>query len=124
MSVAVFIDDPDELRWLYYCVGAAVRDRELRQRHVTPCLRSLFDKACDAMSDPGHGLQHETGCRHRESKPDVPITAREAAVTLGISSRQVRRLAADLDGQLVDGRWQFNRSAVTEYAKERSDTAA
>jgi hypothetical protein len=48
------------------------------------------------------------------------ITAREAAAILGLSKRQVQRLAADLDGsQLICGRWLFEASAVTEYAAER-----
>lgn len=115
----MFIDDPDEIRWLYYLIGAALRERELHQRHVTPCLRRLFDRAETAMSDSGH----ESGCEAQQSEPDVPITAREAADILGLSKRQCQRLAADLDGQLVDGRWQFSRAAVVEYAKERNAAA-
>lgn len=116
----MFIDDPDEIRWLYYLAGAAVRERELNQRQVTPCLRRLFGRADAAMSDSGH----ESGCEAGQSEPDVPITAREAADILGLSKRQCQRLAADLDGQLVDGRWQFSRAAVVEYQEGRADGAA
>ncbi|MBZ4558587.1 helix-turn-helix domain-containing protein [Mycobacterium avium subsp. hominissuis] len=116
----MLIDDPDELRWLYYCVGAAVRERELHHRHVTPCLRRLFDRADAAMSESGH----ESACEAEQSEPDVPITAREAADILGLSKRQCQRLAADLDGQLVGGRWQFSRAAVVEYQKGRAHGAA
>ncbi|BCO47757.1 hypothetical protein [Mycobacterium intracellulare] len=114
----MLIDDPDEIRWLYYLAGAAIRDRELNQRHVTPCLRALFNRAETAMSRS----RHESSCEAEQSK-DVQITAREAAAILGLSKRQCQRLAADLDGQLVDGRWQFGRSTVVEYAKERNAAA-
>lgn len=116
----MFIDDPDELRWLYYCVGAAIREREIQHRHVTPCLQRLFNRAHAAVSDLGH----ESDCGAEQSEPDVPITAREAADILGVSKRQCQRLAADLDGQLVDGRWQFSRAAVVEYQEGRTHGAA
>lgn len=47
------------------------------------------------------------------------IDAKQTAVILGCSSRHVRRLHTDLEGQLIAGRWLFNHDTVTEYATAR-----
>ena len=62
-------------------------------------------------------LGHESGCTVGELDNDKLITARQAAAILDLSKRQVQRLAADLDGRIVDGRWVFNLKAVMEYAE-------
>ncbi len=43
----------------------------------------------------------------------------QAARLLGISPRQLQRLAADLDGQKICGRWAFQAQVVREYAQAR-----
>lgn len=44
-----------------------------------------------------------------------------AASILGVSRRYVRRIAADLDGQRIDGRtWVFDRQVVAAYASART----
>lgn len=43
----------------------------------------------------------------------------EAASILGLSNRQVQRLAADLDGRFIGGCWCFDRLAVESYAHHR-----
>ncbi|MDO3647681.1 hypothetical protein [Nocardia mangyaensis] len=54
------------------------------------------------------------------------IDVRAAAEILGRTTRQVRRLAASLDGVRVGDRprWVFQRSVVEEYAAERDARAA
>jgi hypothetical protein len=52
-------------------------------------------------------------------EPEKLITARKAATILDLSKRQIHRLAADLDGRIVGGRWLFDLGTVTEYAEER-----
>ncbi|CPR11950.1 hypothetical protein BN971_03243 [Mycobacterium bohemicum DSM 44277] len=54
---------------------------------------------------------------------DELITAKEAAEVLGLSKRQCQRIAADLGGRIVGGRWLFGRAAVSEYAEGRRDDA-
>jgi hypothetical protein len=46
-------------------------------------------------------------------QPTVPIS--EAATRLGISSRQTRRLAPRLAGQIVGGRWLVDEVALREH---------
>ncbi|WP_280314450.1 hypothetical protein [Nocardia wallacei] len=60
--------------------------------------------------------------RHPEEDDDGPdieseeIGTREAAGILGCSTRQVRYLAADLDGIRIGRDWIFSRRTVEEYA--------
>ncbi|MFI6366040.1 hypothetical protein ACIBG0_25165 [Nocardia sp. NPDC050630] len=49
------------------------------------------------------------------------IGAKEAARLIGCTDRQIRNLAADLDGRKVDGRWLFNRRVVLAYAAGRQE---
>ncbi|KLL95861.1 hypothetical protein NJ76_21765 [Rhodococcus sp. IITR03] len=48
------------------------------------------------------------------------ITTEEAANMLGISNRQARRLAPQLGGRLISGRWTLDRRAVTDYLQNRT----
>lgn len=64
---------------------------------------------------------HETGCSRAQSETDKWISTRETALLLGLSKRQVNRLADDLEAEWLDGRRMFRESLVLEYAKGRRD---
>jgi hypothetical protein len=49
--------------------------------------------------------------------PTVPIE--QAAAELGVSKRQARRLAPDLGGKLVGGRWLLDEQALAEHIEGR-----
>jgi len=49
------------------------------------------------------------------------IGTAEAASILGLSNRQVQRLAADLDGRFIGGCWCFDRLAVQAYVAHRDE---
>jgi len=53
------------------------------------------------------------------SEREDTIGTAEAASILGLSNRQVQRLAADLDGRFIGGCWCFDRLAVQSYAAHR-----
>ncbi|WP_449560316.1 helix-turn-helix domain-containing protein [Mycolicibacterium mageritense] len=55
-----------------------------------------------------------------QPQSNTAIDTEEAASILGCSTRHVRRLAADLDGQRVAGRWIFHRHNVIEYAEGKN----
>ena len=58
-----------------------------------------------------------------QDDPDAWIGTREAAITLGLSQRQVRRIATSL-GTVQHGRVHlFRRLAVEAYAAHRGETA-
>lgn len=72
------------------------------------------------MSDHGHPVaksfdaQSESNCQGAAELMSVA----EAAAELGVSERQMRRLAHDL-GQRVGASWAFNRIAVLALARAR-----
>lgn len=55
-----------------------------------------------------------------QSKPAEQVDTHQAADLLGITPRHVRRIAADLDGQRIAGRWIFNRNNIIDYAESRN----
>ncbi|GJO29992.1 hypothetical protein NJB1507_37700 [Mycobacterium marinum] len=108
---------PDLLRAAYYCAAEVMRHRSRTGQPLPAWLRQHF-AALDAavrMSRSGHGF-HGGAAQLVQDE----VTAQEAADMLGCSKRQALRLAADLDGRLVGGRWLFPRSAVEQYAAERN----
>lgn len=79
-------------------------------------LGKLFDLA--SLTSGGSASGHESQSAEAQSGLRLIGTV-EAAHLLGQSSRQVRRLAADLDGQKIGRDWYFNYDTVIEYAKAR-----
>lgn len=108
--------DEREVHQLLYCASAVARER--RERGAPPgawlvrMIRRLELEA--AVSGSGHEL--ELRVPHSESW----ITAEQAAALLGMSARQAKRIANDLDGQIIGGRWLFPRCAVIEFAAARA----
>lgn len=49
-----------------------------------------------------------------EVQPET-VTSDQAAAMLGVSERTARRLAPQLGGRLIGGRWLLDRQAVTEH---------
>jgi hypothetical protein len=54
--------------------------------------------------------------------PENMINTEEAAAMLRLSPRQVRRLAVELEGRRVAGRWVFDQDLVAAAAAERGIT--
>lgn len=79
-------------------------------------LAQRFDLA-SLLSSSGH----ESDCGDAESEPPLEIGTSEAADILGVSPRHVRRLTADLDGELRLGRLIFRLDAVQAYAEGKRD---
>jgi hypothetical protein len=107
----------DDTEWALYCVNELV-DR--RRRAGVPVLHRMVKLArrldfAALMSRTGH----ESDVGATELEAECLIGSREAAAFLGLSTRQVRRLTADLDGEIVGGRLVFRRSTVVEYAEEK-----
>ncbi|QFS91522.1 hypothetical protein FIV07_12205 [Mycobacterium sp. THAF192] len=113
-----------------YCVNELI-DRRSRAgvplEPWMPELAKLFDGAsltC-GMSARGHESgsgSGDYGDSQPESEPESLISdlvgTREAADMLGLSTRQVRRLATRLDAEKVGGRTVFRRSTLIEYAEK------
>ena len=105
----------DDTERALYCVVELI---EYRRRFGVPIpgwmlrLHQRFDLA--SLTSPSG---HETVCDEPQLNTEVLIGSREAANILGLSTRHVRRLAADLDGERRGRDWWFKTSTVTEYAE-------
>lgn len=102
----------DDIRGAYYCCAEVLRGRRLRGQPVPSWLRALYDRLDNEVR--ASRTRQESGSAEPELKPDEWIGTAQAAVLLGWSRRRVQRRAADLDGQIVGGRWLFRESAVVE----------
>ena len=94
-----------------YCArmtASLYRGREIPER-LRRHLTSL-------MSEPGP----EPAVQQQQSTHDL-IGIAAAARILGVTQRHVRRIAADLDGVRIDGRfWIFDRQVVVAYASAKA----
>ena len=109
----------DDAELALYCVNELV-DRRRRAGIPVPqqilILAKRFDLASltSGMSPRGH--ENDGGSESLESDH---AGSKEAADILGLSTRTVRRLAPDLDGEIIGGRLVFSRATIIEYAQER-----
>lgn len=90
-----------------YCIADTIRRRRLGNIPIPQWLRDL------SIAVSSRGPEYQPAQPH--SKGQL-ISSAQAAKLLGCSRRHVSRIATDLDGQLVAGRWMFHRAAVAEYA--------
>ncbi|WP_322857761.1 helix-turn-helix domain-containing protein [Mycobacterium shigaense] len=110
----------DDTEKALFCVNEVISHR---RRDGTPVplwmiqLGKRFDLASltSEMSADGH----RSGSGSAALDPDRLISTREAADLLGMSTRQVRRIANDLEAQRPGSGMVFRHSVVTEYARER-----
>jgi len=111
--------DGELLRAAMFVTAEACRTRALAGRPIPGSLRRLHERLDVAVRVSASGPDDEQD--RAASELVEMIDTAEAAVMLGKSTRQVRRIAADLDGKFVAGRWLFSRAAVTEYAEAKRD---
>jgi hypothetical protein len=67
----------------------------------------------------GDGTENDTEEIELVGMDDDLVDTVAAAEILGCSSRWVRRIAADLDGQQCGRSWVFHRQSVTDYAEAK-----
>ena len=109
----------DRLRCAYYCAADTIRRRQLTGQPVPTWLRQHFADLDAAVRLSRSG--HETDTTAAQSETVELISAAQAAAIVGRSKRQVQRLAADLGGRIVGGRWLFDRTEVAEYARAANE---
>lgn len=123
LANAVVLSGP-ALADTYYLICAGIR--YTRRNGYTPDrFRALQNTlgAAAAAAHTGHRDDAPTPTPAHSPQEDL-IGAQEAAHMLGLSKRQVQRIARSLDGRLAGGRWVFDRAAVAAYHAHRKDTAA
>ena len=109
--------DEEQTRAAYYCVAEVIRGRALRGQPIPPWLRAIDSEMRAEVVKPSSPTRQDSGGQETESDHDVWIGSAEAATLLGWTVRQVQRLATDLDGRLVGGRYIYPKHAVIAYAE-------
>jgi hypothetical protein len=104
---------PDEVATAYHCVSVVMRG--FRTAPAPWAVQALYDRLNTEYTS---ALGQRNGDGTEESTQEL-CDAAQAARRIGITERQVRRLANDLDGRKCGGVWTFPRQAVEEYAEAR-----
>ena len=95
----------------------------VRTRSVNGLPRSQHYDAIAAalVSACGHADDRPSPITDSIGVPDIPPTVpiSDAAKYLGLSKRQARRLAPNLGGRIIGGRWLLDAQAVTEHREGR-----
>ena len=109
----------DDVRAAYHCAAAVIRTRQRSGQPIPRWFRAHFERI-DAEIRRMSLCGHEIDCAARQdgqsSHADWISTA-DVARHLGLSPRQVQRLAPELDAQRVSGRLLFDRDKVIMYAE-------
>lgn len=107
--------DPLAARTVVWALREFERRRRVIGLPVPPAVTAIVDRLILET--------HEGAADTRHSAPAADVVelidTATAARILDVSPRHVRRLAADLDGQRLAGRWHFNRAIVDDYAQQR-----
>ncbi|UQE75799.1 hypothetical protein MYK68_04085 [Gordonia sp. PP30] len=103
----------DQVALVRYVVAEFVRRRQLCGQPVPERVRRLLAEVS------AHGTSRRDAQPHSKPETDDLIDTAQAAQIIGVSTRRIRGIAADLDGQQIAGRWVFARRAVTEYAEAK-----
>lgn len=115
---AVLVSGRD-LDALAYAVHTARRIRRQGGAPAHPDLERLAALLDDTATSSGDTRRPQEDTTADAVGQAEHITTSEAAALLGTTRRQVTRLAPQLDGQFVGGRWLLPRDAVTEHLKGR-----
>lgn len=104
--------NPDfDVRAAYTCVAEVVRRRVRCGEPVPAWLRAHYARLdVQVRLSPPRQDPEGSGAESEEW-----IGSSDAATLLGWTTRQVQRLAADLDGRIVAGRWMFRTDTVCAY---------
>lgn len=105
--------EEDHLRAAIHCCKEVIKSRQMNGQPIPEWMRRHHANLNFRASQLGH----ENSRREGQLKQDRLITAKEAADMLGCSKRQVQRIASDLDGSIVGGRWLFSYAAVNDYVE-------
>ncbi|APE35911.1 hypothetical protein BOX37_20395 [Nocardia mangyaensis] len=101
-----------EVRAAYYCVAEFVHRRRRAGVPIPDAVRGLLGRLdWEIQIGP-------TGSAPAEAEDEL-IDVQQAAVILGRSDREIRRIARDLDGTRTTGSWVFRRRVIEEYAAAR-----
>jgi hypothetical protein len=106
----------EDLRRLLFCV---IEQHERQRRNEVPMrapwTREMIEKICGAIGDTSRPRQSRTRGRSHSTHADKLLSARQVSDRIGWNVRRVQRHAAELGGELVDGRLLFKAAAIDEH---------
>lgn len=108
----------DDLEAAYYVTHRFVNGLRAQKKPVPKSVADYCFNVTVAWetSADGHAPQPDSG----ESDSEELVDAATAARIVGVTERQIRRLANDLDGRKCSGVWVFAKQTVVEYGEARS----
>lgn len=99
----------------------AIRARRTNGLPTSESYRQLATALAQVASAAGHtDIREALAEHHIPLEPTVPLA--EAAARLGLTDRQVRRLAPKLGGRKLGGRWLIDEQALMEHIQGRKPT--
>ena len=106
--------DSDDLEVAYYVFSRFINGRLAAGKALPAAVRPLF-RRIELMSVTGPQID-----RDAEQLTQELIGTEAVAAILNCDPRHVRRLANDLDGHRINGRWVFVKCVVEQYEESRS----
>lgn len=98
-------------RWLAIARQALIAAQIARRRNGLPESRDYAHLICALTSTASRERQPDPP----DMPPSEPMTSEQAARILGISKRQTQRIATQLGGRLIGGRWLLDPAAVQQH---------
>ena len=99
----------------------AIRARRTNGLPASDTYQELATALARVESASGHSdIREEVGAQDISLGPTVPLT--KAAARLGLTDRQVRRLAPRLGGRKICGRWLIDEQALEDHIQGRQPT--
>ncbi|WP_029108582.1 helix-turn-helix domain-containing protein [Mycobacterium sp. URHD0025] len=107
--------------WLEAARQAVLIAARTRHHNGLPVGTKLTALAC-ALNTAAMSANGQTDVRKTKVLQSIPreqstVTIDDAATRLGLSHRQVRRIAEQLGGRKVGGRWLLDQTAIDEHEK-------
>jgi len=105
-----------DLRRALFCV-IELHERQRRKEAPgrAPWTPEMIEKLCRAIAEVSQPRQSEADGKSHSKHADKLLTARQVSARLGWGVRRVQRRAAELGGELIDGRLLFSSAAIDEH---------
>lgn len=114
----------EEIAALLSLADAGYKARLRNGYTATPTQRKIHAQIAGAFHHMTHTGQADVPPPNTlaDSHPVDTLTTAQAAKILGLSPRQLRRKAKDLDGHQRGGVWHYPKTRVHEYAEHRKES--
>jgi hypothetical protein len=119
--VTISSDDHDENKNALLVVNILISELRRAGRPVSPWILAYGRRLNMQSVMSREGLHSDDAAAQSKSGPEILLGSGAAARILGLSTRQMSRIAGDLEGQKISNRWYYRRSVVVEYANAKEE---